>query len=108
MSCNNNRGSTGNERFIAHISRFIGEEVLIFTTSGGPSGLGFSGVLLSVNCDFVRLLSQQGSSPTCPISDICMDQSIGDTSMYRHSGFRTGSVCDIPIDRIATFTHNAI
>jgi len=107
MSCNNNNhGVSGNQRFIAHLCEFIGENVLIFTTSGGASGSGFSGILLSVNCDFVRLLNEQGTSPTCPISDVCMQGT--NRNGHMRSGFRTGSVCDIPIDRIATFTHNAV
>ena len=38
--------------------RHIGQTVTIFTTSGGLSGSGFTGVLLSVDCNCVRLLAE--------------------------------------------------
>ena len=41
--------------------RFIGQTVTIFTTSGGLSGNGFTGVLLSVDCNCVRLLADIGA-----------------------------------------------
>lgn len=41
--------------------RHIGQTVTIFTTSGGLSGSGFSGVLLSVDCNVVRLLADVGA-----------------------------------------------
>jgi len=40
--------------------RHIGQTVTIFTTSGGLSGSGFTGVLLSVDCNCVRLLADIG------------------------------------------------
>ncbi|MCL1862917.1 MAG: hypothetical protein FWF78_05075 [Defluviitaleaceae bacterium] len=45
--------------------RHIGQTVTIFTTSGGLSGNGFSGVLLSADCDCVRLLADIGAPPAC-------------------------------------------
>lgn len=41
--------------------RFIGQTVTIFTTSGGLSGNGFTGVLLSADCNVVRLLADIGT-----------------------------------------------
>jgi hypothetical protein len=114
MSYNYNGGNySGNQSLREHMMRFIGQNVLIFTTSGGQSGSGFSGVLLAVNCDFVRLLNSQGTPPTCPISDVCDDDDYNGVGamgmgMGRRSGIRTGSICDIPIDRIVSFCHNAI
>jgi hypothetical protein len=103
-----NRISTRDQSFIEHISRFIGEDVLIFTTSGGASGSGFEGTLLSVNSEFVRLLTEQGSTPTCPISDVCMNNHTYSMQGQGNHDFKTGSICDIPIDRIVNFTHNAV
>lgn len=40
--------------FIAGLNRYIGQTVTIFTTSGGQSGNGFTGVLASVNLNFVK------------------------------------------------------
>jgi hypothetical protein len=141
----NGTGTLGaNQTFIRHISRFIGETVLVFTTSGGASGSGFSGVLMEVNGDFIRLVTQQSQPPTCPISDVCDDDDDRDRGNYcngyedrgsstpgvagdytnyqqmrsnnnnnnnRRNNRRNnnvGSVCDIPIDRIAAFCHNAV
>ncbi|MDF2588994.1 MAG: hypothetical protein K0S41_2835 [Anaerocolumna sp.] len=108
---NNGSGYGGNQSLREHMRRFIGQTVLVFTTSGGQSGMGFSGVLLAVNCDFIRILDAQGTAPTCPISDVCRHDGyngVGAMGMGMRPGFRTGSVCDIPIDRIASFCHNAI
>ncbi|HPU62954.1 MAG TPA: hypothetical protein PK304_02250 [Mobilitalea sp.] len=119
MSCNN----SGNASLVQHLYRYIGDTVTIFTTSGGLSGNGFTGVLLSVNNRFVRLLTQMGDAPTHPISGGsetdhgCMPSfgnfalSEGDNllnSSKKGGGSRLGSICDIPIDRIAAFCHNAV
>ena len=45
--------------------RHIGQTVTIFTTSGGLSGNGFTGVLLSVDMHCVRLLADIGAPPAC-------------------------------------------
>jgi hypothetical protein len=106
--------------FVAHLSDHIGETVTIFTTSGGESGQGFTGVLLSVNSCFVRLLTQIGPAPGCALGNCCNRNSRRRTGGYyggdqgdqtgRFScGFRNvGSVTDIPISRIASFVHNAV
>lgn len=137
-----NNNGVGGQSLARHLCEFIGETVTIFTTSGGPSGCGFTGVILAVNCNFVRLVTQQGSAPANPLSEsICGDFDDDDDGCgggiggglggkignvaggigggvgggigmggghKRHNGFRVGSVCDIPIDRIAAFCHNAV
>lgn len=127
-SRHNGSGSSGNtgsrSSFLRNIREFIGETVTIFTTSGGASGFGFTGVILSVNQRFLRLMTDPGASPANPLAD----STFGDPdnegrafggisrngSSYAGRGNdcrstrATGSVCDIPIDRIAAFTHNAI
>ena len=42
--------------------RHIGQTVTVFTTSGGLSGSGFTGVLLTVDCNCVRLLADIGAN----------------------------------------------
>lgn len=122
--CNN---SSCNSIFAHHISRFIGDTVTIFTTSGGISGCGFTGVVLSVNHKFVRLMTHMGEPPATPLAEnICGDLNNGcvpGTQGLSMSGNtsgmlggihkkekknRVGSICDIPIDRIAAFCHNAV
>lgn len=105
-----------------HICEYIGETVTIFTTSGGVSGCGFTGVVLSVNSCYVRLITEQGSAPSSPIAEnICGDcdgkgrgmgfDGIGGTSLggRRKDEYRRfGSICDIPIENIAAFCHNTV
>lgn len=116
MSCGcnnngNNNGYGGNQNFVRQLYRYIGETVTIFTASGGPSGGGFTGVLLSVNYDYVRLVTQQGSAPTSPLNcdcdTACHGMNFG-TNDRNGNNYVTGSVCDIPIDTIVSFCHNAI
>lgn len=103
--------------FIAHLANYIGETVTIFTTSGGQSGEGFTGVLLSINNCYVRLLTQIGPAPGCALGNCCSGTpregadgrfNNGQTGRFT-CGFNTvGSVTDIPISRIASFVHNAV
>ena len=106
--------------------RFIGRTVTIFTTSGGLSGAGFSGVLLSVDCNVVRLLVDEGAAPACPIGSCCTGPGAFDGWGGRGNwggfggwgnsrsfscgceGNPLGAVCVIPTCAIACFTHNAI
>lgn len=102
---------------VAHLANYIGETVTIFTTSGGESGSGFTGVLLSVNNCFVRLLSQIGPAPGCALGNCCTGTPtgrvgagfIGGQTGRFTCGFNTvGAVTDIPVSRIASFVHNAV
>lgn len=100
------------------LCRFIGQTVTIFTTSGGASGCGFTGVLLRVNPCFVTLVNRLGTPPANPLSEtICGDRRFGRDRGDGRDGCRdyddrpiytVGSVCDIPVDKIAAFCHNAI
>jgi hypothetical protein len=122
------RGSGSGSRdpnlgFLRQLNRFVGETVTIFTTSGGASGCGFTGVILSVNTNFVRLVTEFGDPPGNPLAEnICgdmdNDMDLGNgrggigIAGIRDNGRRhsreVGSVVDIPVDRIAAFNHNAI
>ncbi|MGB8451641.1 MAG: hypothetical protein WCD89_04845 [Anaerocolumna sp.] len=99
-------GFSGNQFFIPHISKFVGQTVTVFTTSGGLSGSGFTGVVLAVNCDFIRLVIKQGSAPINPLNVGYDDGCNG--RKYRDCCYRAGAVVDIPFDRISSFVHNAI
>jgi len=79
--------------------RHIGQTVTIFTTSGGLSGNGFSGVLLSVDCHCIRLLADIGAPPACPIGSSCTDVMgpMGiDNDTGGFFGNPLGAVCVIP------------
>lgn len=92
---------------LEELCRHIGQTVTIFTTSGGASGCGFTGVLLLVNPTFVTLVDRFGTPPANPLSmSIC-----GDRKEFRNKEeyfYTVGSVCDIPTNRIVSFCHNSI
>lgn len=124
-----------NNSIIDDMARFIGQTVTIFTTSGGLSGSGFTGVLISVDCKTVKLLCSVGWPPSCPLGNNCTNSmtpygiannnnngygfggrrgcgcNYGNCGNYG-SGFGNynplGSVTIIPTCAIASFTHNAI
>ncbi len=89
---------------VESMCRYIGQTVTVFTTSGGASGCGFTGVLLSVDCNCVRLLTDIGAPPACPIGSTCCCPS----GCNEFCGNPLGSVCVIPTCAIACFAHNAI
>ena len=102
------KGSTGN--FYDLLSNYIGETVTIFTTSGGASGSGFTGVILSVNPCFVRLVTHIGPAPGCALGNACCGYNgYGMGGGYGNANVHTvGSVTDIPLDRIAAIVSNAV
>ena len=53
------------------LCRHIGQTVTIFTTSGGISGAGFTGVLAHVGNGCINLITRIGAAPACPISSEC-------------------------------------
>ena len=123
MSFNNFDGVNNEQSFTRHLCRFIGQTVIVFTTSGGVSGSGFTGVLLSVNCDTIRIDSRQGFAPACPLensfsadfndNDGCRGRESDrdynrDCDRDRDRKRSVGSVCEIPICSIVAFCHNAI
>jgi hypothetical protein len=118
------------------LARHIGQTVTIFTTSGGQSGRGFTGILASVNNRFARLIVQIGSAPGCALGSCCDDRrergrslrneefEVGnfqggdfeeesrnrdrDRDRFDCRGNTLGAIVDIPVDRIAAFVHNAV
>ncbi len=112
-------------------SDFIGETVTIFTTSGGMSGSGFTGVVIYANECFVRLVTCIGPAPGCALGNACSKNFGGGWNSggtgYNSSGFGggygkcggsfdgaghgnfgIGSVVDIPLSRIAAIVRNAV
>lgn len=128
MSCNNKRKTDPNQDLIRELRRFIGQTVTIFTTSGGESGRGFTGVLIAVTSDpFVRLVSQFGPAPGCALGSCCdkkhgrkncgknnFEDDEDDEDEEQNNNFEcgivrnVGAVVDIPINRIAAFVHNTL
>jgi len=102
--------------FLEHLGDFIGETVTIYTTSGGQSGCGFTGVLIIVNPCFIRLITRFGPAPSCALGSSCLGcnncRSCNLVGGFGGGNFGcgswVGSVVDIPLDRIASFVHNAV
>jgi len=69
--------------------RYIGQTVTVFTASGGLSGSGFTGVLAGVHNGCVRLITDIGAPPACPVGSSC-DGCWGD----RCEGGGGGGVCN--------------
>jgi len=117
ISCGNNSNSC-NLSLAQHLSEFIGKTVTIFTTSGGVSGCGFTGCILSVNSCFVRLLTELGSAPPSPVTDTGCESETRAKGLFDNLGGygvgnsknspKLGTICDIPIDKIAAFCHNSV
>jgi hypothetical protein len=122
-------GGLAGESFCTLLSNYIGKTVTIFTKSGGQSGSGFTGVVLSVNEHFVRLITRIGPAPGCALGNSCtgvggvgtgaclpgfgsnvFGSSFGNSFSNGNGSpiFTVGSVTDIPIDAIASFVHDAI
>ena len=95
-----------NNGLVESLCRHIGETVTIFTTSGGLSGSGFTGVLASVNECSVQLICSFGAPPNCPLGSAC--NNFANRGNRCGCGNNLGSVTVIPIDRIVSFTHNAL
>lgn len=108
--------------FIENMMRFLGETVTVFTTSGGESGSGFTGVLTYVSPDYIKIVVAIGSPPECGLGNECdfefgCDEFEGRRGRHGRRGFQgrrrfpffgLGSVVDIPVSRIASFVHNSL
>lgn len=115
------------------LAEYTGTTVTIFTSSGGQSGAGFTGVLLAVNPVFVRLITRIGPPPGCALGNACTGFAVGAGGYGFGGGFgyasagpagvpgavtaggwdampvwTVGSVTDIPIAAIVSFVHHAI
>lgn len=95
-----------NDSFYSDFCRHIGETVTIYTKSGGQSGFGFTGVILGVSNDFVRLITQIGPAPGCALGSDCTCDGRG--RRFRSRIFDIGSYVDIPLDAIAAVVYNAV
>lgn len=103
------------------LSRYLGQTVTVFTASGGLSGSGFTGVLSYVGNDCIKLITDIGAPPACPIGSSCTNYGFngyGYASGYGYGGYNNGgyynpqsllgSVAEIPTCQIVCFTHNSI
>jgi hypothetical protein len=74
--------------------RHLGQTVTVFTSSGGLSGNGFTGVLAGVHNGCVRLITDIGAPPACPVGSSC-DGMWGDRGEAGFDGYGGGyGVCE--------------
>lgn len=94
---------------VEKLSMYVGRTVTIFTESGGLSGSGFTGVLAGICGCTIKLITDVGAPPACPVGSCCSGYYGRDNCGYMGSPCNwLGSVTEIPIDRIVSFVHNAI
>ncbi|MDP4180426.1 MAG: hypothetical protein Q8942_04955 [Bacillota bacterium] len=79
-------GECCGSNFPALLANWVGTTVTIFTSSGGQSGAGFTGVLLCVNDVFVRLISRIGPPPGCALGNACTGFAVGDCGYGSNNG----------------------
>ena len=123
-------GAFSGGNFAALLASYIGQTVTIFTSSGGQSGAGFTGVILAVNPVFVRLITRIGPPPGCALGNACTGFGVGARGYDGFTGmgpsapseigavaaggwngypvYTVGDVTDIPIASIVSFVHNAV
>jgi hypothetical protein len=97
-----------NDNFYNDFCNHIGETVTIYTKSGGQSGFGFTGVVLGVTNDFVRLITRIGPAPECALGSDCTCDFDDRRFRRRRNIFTVGANVDIPFDSIAAVVYNAI
>ncbi len=100
-----------NNIIFENLFRYIGQTVTVFTQSGGLSGSGFTGVLLAIDNNCIRLLVSEGEAPCCPVGSACTGNWSPLGNVAANQGFignPLGAICVIPICAIVCFTHNAI
>lgn len=71
---------------IEGMERHIGQTVTVFTTSGGLSGSGFTGVLISIDPKCIRLLCDEGAPPACAVGSSCCDDWRGGSRGFNGGG----------------------
>jgi len=84
----------------------IGRVVTIFTKSGGASGCGFTGLIVRVDCDVVKLTTRLPCAPAQPFEDFCGNRNFG----FRRccGSHELGTTCIIPLNAIASVIFNEI
>ena len=95
------------------IVRYIGRTVTVFTESGGLSGSGFTGTLAGFDGNSIRIITQIGAAPACPIGSACASDannaySLNNSNPFFNGSSWLGSVSIIPINKIVSFVHSSI
>lgn len=108
--------------FPAHLSKYIGRTVTIFTCSGGISGAGFTGVLMGVNACYVKVMIRRGPPPVVsfgpvlpypwpsmgPCSSTWLTPRFNGRKEISPSGYGWGATAIIPVQKITAFSHSMV
>ncbi len=104
-SSNNNSENESNNRIdLEELRDNIGKVITVFTASGGCTGRGFTGLLVRVERDFIRLITSIPSAPCHPFG-IRSGNLFDDGCECRR---RFGTVLIIPIRQIVCFAFNEV
>ena len=115
-NCNNNNDNDDNSA-VESLRLNTGRVVTIFTQSGGLSGRGFTGLLVSANRDFIKLISNLPAAPRFPFRSErrrgCFgrdrDDFVGnDFDIDRRGCNMFGTAVVIPVNKIVSFVFNEI
>ncbi|TCT16819.1 hypothetical protein EDC18_101115 [Natranaerovirga pectinivora] len=99
----------GGYDLVSDLKCLIGQTVSIYTTSGGCSGSGFTGVLIYADDCVVKLITRIGTPPSCSLGTTCCPPGPAPYRPYAGEPFvGLGSVTVIPVSKIASFVKNAI
>jgi hypothetical protein len=98
------------DRLIDDLGGNTGRIITVFTKSGGCSGRGFTGLLVKVDCRFIKLITELPSAPRHPFGRRFDRDDFG-------FGFDGGRCCErsrfgtaivIPIRDIVAFVFNEV
>ena len=107
------------EQFILDdLVKHTGQIVTIFTMSGGASGMGFTGILSGVSNNLVKLIIDIALVPvpiylnqTNNICNQCKNKNYNNFFCAKNNFYKNhylGSIAEIPISKIISFSHNAL
>lgn len=88
---------------------FIGHTVTIYVNCGGLAGNGFTGVIISQETTYIRLLILPATPPSCSLKSECLAKSnntILCASCPFNNNVTVGSVAEILTSNIVAFVHN--
>lgn len=91
--------------FLHQLYELIGKTVIIHTMMTGDEGKGFTGILLSVNESYIRLVTRAGSPPQYKGMEEPQKRNKG---YYQSIQFQDhfGTITLIPINKLVAITYN--
>lgn len=84
------------------LSANVGRVCTVFTKSGGASGCGFTGLLSTVNPEYIKLTTEL---PVAPVNPLGENFNGGNR---RSCGNQLGTSCIIPVNAISCFATNQV